>query len=496
MGGGTFLTPVEAHAFGAGEILNDVWDYPKRSLSEVDSWFGDVGYKPEVVLAAKKVRDLTGAPAIERMPDNPPDLKTKLDSTGDILDGLYLDYQMVATEVVLMGLKWDDLTVSEITQSIDKLNGTLETYEKMGWLTKSWGWPELDMVLAKSNSIKSDLGLVKSIVNISGMQPVAYERIRQAAKNSELVVDLLGKKTDTKRTESVFAKYYQVLDEAGAWDEIERAQGVINQDRLRKLVTTVNKIHGTEGVLDLKTLILANKQLLARDKGEAFAITWMEESPLRVKTVVINPSALSRQSVEVRYYLPIEMGEADVLEHDPDLQIEFDQEKKQYMALGNLPVAAGDARVVEVAIRDLWQFDWVGVDSLRSQANELAKVTVNSPRYVKAVELNSEIEAILLSVGKVDGQTLAPEDRIQAFRESQLKLAEVEDKLLALRQLAGKRDFGGWGTWGFLAGGTLLVGAGVKRRAWIKTFIRTRPSRPRVASKFEVFSGEIASGDL
>lgn len=513
----TLALPTSVRA-DSGGLLGDIWDYPGRTFAAVDTVIYGIFGRPKQVQGENQVIDwenLAGQPAIEFVQPEPADLTSKIDSTGEALDRMYLGYQLVAGEAVLVGYNWDNLTVADVAQSTEKLNAILEGIRELDWLTQSWGWGQLDAISMQEKLVKSDLVTLRSIVTTSGMLPVAYSELKSAVENLGVIQKLIGEKTDLADSQTLYGQYQQVRELAGEWDGLQRQP-------LEAEILTLNRIPGVDQILSIQgknralglmALASANKTLLAANRGEAIAITWLEEDPLVFKTLVSNPSPLARKEIAVKYYLPREVRDQDILIRDPNLQVRFDPDRHQYFAQGDLTIAAGDTRVVTIKISDMWRFDQGQVDRIRIQAGELVESLEGGRTFVDGVALKSDIEVALVKIGNLQVQAVTPEQRIAAFRQANSELAGASQKLDQIRRLVVKQGATGnslnvirWGG-GFVAlGSGLSLGAWgvivyvrrhVKGKAWRLRLARPQFSQPSAPEKrFNVFSNRIASSDL
>lgn len=494
----------------SGGLLGTIWDYPGRTFAAVDNMvYGIFGWTKKIPdeNQAVSLEDLVGQPVIEIVQPEPVDLTSKIDSTGEALDRMYLGYQLVVGEAVLVGYNWDNLTVADVAQSTEKLNAILEGIKQLDWLTQSWGWEQLDAIAVQENLVRSDLVTLRSIVTTSGMLPVAYSELKSAVENLGVIQKLIGEKTDAADSQTLYGQYQQVRELAGEWDGLQSQPLEAKILALNRIsgVDQILSFQGKNRVLGLMALAQANKTLLVANRGAAIATTWLEEDPLVFKTLVSNSSPLARREIAVKYYLPREVREQDILSPDPNLQVRFDPDRHQYFAEGDLTIAAGDTRVAAIKISDLWQFDQGQVDRIRIQTSELVGSLEGGKAFVDGVALKSDIEVALAKIGDLQARAVTPDQRIAAFRQANSELAVASEKLGQIRHLVVKQGAAGnsWNVvrWG---GGFVALGAGLSLAAWgvivyVRRHVRGKAKawRPMPSVKrFNVFSNRIASSDL
>lgn len=517
------LLAIPATARAADDnIAVNIWNYPNRSINEITSWFFPKKEEKSQVLGTQ---DLTGATIIEDQ-NSVPDLTSKLDSTQSSIDKMYLDYQQMAGEAVLMGLKWDNLTVSDVLQSLDRLNAIIGENNKLSGLIQSWGWPELDTIMAGENAIKTNLTTIRSVVSTAGMQTAAYDQLRDAVADMEQIALLIGEKTDAAQQTSLYGRYKKAQESAAKWDDLVRqlqqiqvSGNYVNLGEVESPVLALNQLSNGDGVLslepkkrclDLIALAQANKALLAQNHGTTITTTWIDEDPLRFKTLISNTSLLSRQQVTIKYYLPGELSEGDILKLDPGLAVKLDPDRQRLFVQGAITMAAGDTRIVSVETADHWRFDAASLAGIRAQTTELVNSLQNTSKFVEAVALKGDIETISQKISDLQSAGRTPEERIKAYREIVLQKAALDTKFSQVRELAAKMSHNNFGkiaaNWPELAvasGGVGIVIGGAKlihkrRQAAAqsdKTYFVWQHKKV-ARTPFNVFSSGIASSDL
>lgn len=523
------------------EITNAIWNYSSRTFAQIDSLA--IQGLDRVTQATPAEAPLTGQVAgakVIETESNPLDLITKLDSTGQTLDQLQLSYQRATSDIGLIGLKWDSLEAGEATTSLDETIALLDSPKEIDWLTKSWGWPELSAISSKSLLAKGSLVTVRNIIATSGMQPEAYANLKSALKSLEAIEQLVGEGVDVAGKPTLFGRYNQAQGVAREWNNqlVELDKLLRDEDKLAesemqlatqdvlKRVLALNQIPNADlilsdqfhnKILGLIGLVNANKDLMAQDQGLTLTTTWLEEGSTTVvfKTLVTNPSPVSRQGVAIRYYLPAEIKNDDlIVDHSPEVTINLDADRHQYYVAGDLTVAAGDTRTVTVSTNDIWRVSKDQVASIRQQAAQLVQALENTSHYAQGVTLKSDIEVALDKIDTTQGTARTPEQRIIAFREGSLQLAIASEKLIQLQQVGDSLLMRSWHSlmaqegssakWlGVVAVGLVLLASA----AWAllhedgnvvsdgkSTRRRGRPSLgPR---QFQPFSEAIASSDL
>ena len=362
------------------DVGEAIWGYSGRTLGRIDALSFDVWNRSTQVLtvhtSVKADKDLSDQPVIKTISEPVTNLSSKLDSTAQVLSQLSLGYQKVTSEVGLIGLKWTSLQDAETIQLLDELISVLESDGQLVWLTKAWGWPQLNTIAFQVAQARESLVSLHRIISTTGLQPVAYLQLKSALKNLELVQRLIGGSEDTVNDQTVYGQYKQAQEAATAWDSHQEqltdllAQwNTIPSDQLEDKVSIATSVVLARNqvpnanqflanvpknkILDLIELIQVNKGLLAQDAGTPVVRTWLEKDPPVVKTLVTNSSSTTQRNIAVKYYLPAEIKGPDILDHDADLEVKYDSQREQYYVVGNLSLAATDTKVLGVQIADL-----------------------------------------------------------------------------------------------------------------------------------------------
>ncbi len=509
---GVLLTPAKTQAFDS-KIIGEVLNYPARALTQIDGWGSFLNEKevePEII-------DLTGQTVIEGVEENGPDLKTKLESTTSALDTLTSSYSQMASETVLVGLKWDTLLVADVTASLDRLIGSLNSTGQLEWLTRAWGWSQLDVILSKVNLVKINLATARSVVTTTGMQPVAYEQIKSAALNLDAISDLIGNDSDTLRGRSIYSSYLQTVDTVSQWEKLETrleemlvSESYTDVEDVSKQVLALNQITKVQEQLatdsknrslDLLAIIDMNRRILAGSRGMVMIGVWMRENPTRVMIMVTNPSVLSSQQVKIKYYLPGELGLADVMKSDSSLEIKFDDDKKRLYVDGELTIAASDTLQAFIETTDVWKLSDLEAEKIGMQAQELVQTLASSKDYVQAVEIKSNIDTGVKDIVVPQSGQSRPEERIVSYRKAKLGLGKMQKELAMLQKMTNgeglvlglKTEFRYWRELGVVAAGVLMVLIG---GIGLSDGPKREPRKARPMYQFSVFSTHVDASDM
>lgn len=526
---------------GFGNLVSDIWGYSSRDVTNLGTVVRDVWAYTTRTLTGETTATATVASQVneirlnlEKLVNQPiitnsfeeevPDLGLKLDNTGQSLGQLYIDEQYVLSRVGLVALKWPGLSPDEVIANVTELGKLLgdeaddqtqkSTWGDINWLTKSWGWPEMEEVANQTRAAKSSLADIQALVGTSGKSPVAYQELKSALKNLEAAEALIGDSTDAAGRRTAYGRFKQVQGLAAAWEEkkvkldklvegwkrTQPAEVKTRTDGIYKEVMVLNQVPKAEQVisaqfkdisdqkklknrvLSLRAVVEANRLLLARNQGSSLTNTWLEEGSIVFKTLVTNPSKLISQEVAVKYYLPPEVKEEDVIDHDSEVEIKYDSEKGQLYAQGQLTIAAGSTKTIMVRVQDIWEITPTQIESVRTQVEELAKPLNKTSFFAQGVTLTSDINASMDKVVSLQEAAVTPEQQIRAFREASIEMAAASEKLAKLQDLVTQAGSAGT-LFGFVGGAQVMAVWGliiivVAGFVFLALYMRTIASAP------------------
>jgi hypothetical protein len=222
---------------------------------------------------------------------------------------------------------------------------------------------------------------------------------------------------------------------------------------LTKKLLAVNNLRGLRGLLvaipegslkdkDLKNRFLqargvvsANLKYLAHDAGKPFSNIWLELGSIVFKSVITNPSSMISQEVPLKYYLPPEIKEEHIISKDDRLKIGYDSEKGQYYVEGEFTLKPNESKTISVSVQDIWEISQEDIESLRRQAEELSKPLEKTSFFAQGVTLKSNINVSLDKIVSLQKSAITPEAKIRAYREAQIEMLAVLEKIDKLQEL-------------------------------------------------------------
>jgi hypothetical protein len=153
-----------------------------------------------------------------------------------------------------------------------------------------------------------------------------------------------------------------------------------------------------------------NQTLLEKSVNQPIIKTWLEEGSIIFKTMITNPSA-TKQVVPLKFYLPKEAKEKDVMKVDEGVVIKYDTSSESMYIEGNFTLAPKETKIVSVEITDIWKIADTEIDSIKNQAEELTKPLSNTSFFAQGVTLKSDINANLENIKRIQNEAVTPEAR-------------------------------------------------------------------------------------
>jgi len=489
-----------------GTLVRDIWLHSNRSLTSLttsSTTTSNAGGDLDDIAQIKKttqenrllLEELVNKPIIETYLEEEgvvPDLGAKLDQTRSTANQLFANNEYLRSKTDLVISRWNSYSEEELMGILADLDNVLgeETdspsqssfFAQANWLKTAWNWDEAENIFNAATSLKRIIASTQITVSSYGKSSLAYQNMRSLSKHFDTVELAIGDSTNTGVDQTLFGHYREVSDLATLFDQqiadIDRllanwqttdptairtslnttAQKAIPINRIPQLRNYLglasagitdkelkNKAFSVRGVLD------TNRIMLARPSDSPLANTWLELGSIVFKTVVTNPSTLITQEVPLKYYLPPEVREEHILNIDEGLEVKYDSEKDQYYVSGDFKLSPGEAITLKVSIDDIWVVSDSEVESLKSQAEELMRPLEKTSYFAQGVTLKSDIDVSLDKILALQKAAVTPEAKIRAFREAQIELNSVYDKIEKLKDLVTQAGQAG-ALFGFVGG--------------------------------------------
>jgi len=477
-----------------GTLIQDIWKHDPRTVTSGSGGSNLEAIEKTVNENRMLLEKLVNKPIIQNFVEEEEiDLSERLKTTRETAGEMYLNSQVVVSNWGVGVLAWEDLTGDEVAAKLAEVRAKLgqptdaagvgSVIGQADWLVETWGWEEARAVKDQALAVSSGLVKVERTLKGAGGWTAAYSQAREALASAEKLEQLLGTAQDEADQSTVFGRLAQIEALAKAWDssqtkvdgllgkikpgqtvglqrEIDEVTAEVLADNLVPEGTRVIKPAVSAQVVEkrLKNNLLAvrgligmNRVFVAKGPAAALAYTWLEEGSIVFKSVITNPSKLIGQEVEVKYYLPPEVKEEDILETDEGLEVKYDSEKGQYYVEGKFLLKVAESKTVAVRVDDKWDITTEEVASLKKQAEELARPLEKTAFFAQSVTIKSDIDVALDKIVALMEGAVTPEQKIRAYREAEIEMGGVTVKMEKLKDLVAQSSVTG-GLQGFMGG--------------------------------------------
>ena len=162
--------------------------------------------------------------------------------------------------------------------------------------------------------------------------------------------------------------------------------------------------------------------------------TYLKEAQcaaVRMKVVVLNPSATLTQSKNVRTALPKEIT-AQAIKDDGGMDIEYDNKEGSFFAVKNdIVLEPGETKVFEIILDDVWMLDEENLDVMRKRTQGIVKGMKETKAYERATLLGESMYARMDQILRNQNNANATSNQHIAFYRDNVKILEQLEKDLA-----------------------------------------------------------------
>lgn len=482
-----------------GDLISGIWGNNSRTLT--NSQTGDLAeIKKKTSETRLLVEELVNKPIIENvLEEEVPDLGEKLKQTRTVANQLYVNTQYLTSKSGSLISKWGVVSGSDVLDVTLELNNLLgeETdsssdntiFGQVNWVRSAWNWEIGEDIFGQAKEAKKTLLSARTSAGSSSAKTnTVYKNLKVLVKSLISLEKLIGVATDPEQKLTVYGKLKDTEKLVAVWDakgqeadkllvDWSKAKDPLTLkpkiESLQRNIIAINKVPKIASILKMASsdsplkalknsllrargIVDSNKILLAKGTGSSFINVWLEEGSIIFKTLATNPSTLISQEVKLKYYLPQEVREEDVIETDPGLSVKYDSEKDQYFVEGTFSLAAGETKSYSVKVDDIWVVSKEAIDSYRRQAGDLSRPLERTSFFAQGVTLKSDIDTSLDKINVLQADATTPEQKIRAFRESKIEEEAVKEKLTKLEDLVTQA--GSTGTlFGFVGGAQTLA---------------------------------------
>jgi len=491
-----------------GTLVRDVWLNSTRSITSIFSGTDtsatvDVSDIESTVNENRLLlEELVNKPIIETFLEEEEetfDLGEKLNQTRAVANQMFVNSQYVISRSSLIASRWSRLSSRDIANNLDEVlnllgeesdSATQETiFGQIKWMKEQWGFEVVAEILANAKASRNSLVSAQRQLVSYGKSSLALKDIKGSGTYNNRLEVLIGDVSDSTRSQTLFGKVNEVYALAdtlnkyqseaesilASWETYKKSDKQRRARDFARMVASINRVPRISRTIlstniseksddkDLKNKILAgagvlqaNKQLLAKKAGKALSSTWLEVGSIVFKSIVTNPSILIDQMVPLKYYLPPEVREEDILEVEDGLNLEYDAERDQYYVKGDFELEAGETQTFSVKVQDIWVVTEDEVESMRTQAAELFRPLEKTSFFAQGVTLKSDIDVSLDKIISLQKTAVTPEQKIRSHREALIELEAAKLKIDKLEDLVTQSGNAG-SLFGFVGGAQAIA---------------------------------------
>ncbi len=282
----------------------------------------------------------------------------------------------------------------------------------------------LNRLLGTSFAAASDINLFGYLKQVSALATVFDKQTETGNK----ILEQLAGDTPSDIDKSINSLTGQVL----ASNQLPSASSLLENPVKNEKNNRQNKILGLLALIDTNRLLLAGKT------GQVIKNIWLVEGSIIFRAVASNPSFTISQKVAVKIFLPPEIKREQIIKADPALTIDFDTTQNALFAAAEIDLAPRETRTFLVEVEDIWRYNDEEIKSLKDQAGKLVTAVRGTSFYSQALALESDVNVALTKIMSHQKQATTPENRIRTYRESQLEMVGIQEKINGLKQLTNQ----------------------------------------------------------
>ena len=202
----------------------------------------------------------------------------------------------------------------------------------------------------------------------------------------------------------------------------------------------ISKVNATDlqemknKLADLRAVSSVTRKLVEQTITEPIVETWMTFDSVVFNFLITNPLN-ENKTLQFKSYLPTEVKPEHIIDLS-GLSIDYDSSASSYYVWGNITLGPKEAVTKKVEIKDIWVFANEEIESLKKQAETLAKPLEKTQYDAMGAVLKNEIDTtldIILLTQKSGFRT--PQDHIVAHRANEAKMELVKKDLEKLKDL-------------------------------------------------------------
>ncbi len=472
-----------------GSLVGDVWGYSGRTLTSFGSLVESIwGATPSTLTTSASPTSLSGiiaeqktqrelleklvnAPVVtlELADNSTRDLSSKIDESKKQASLLYDMVQSSKSRLLTLDEKWGRLSSSALSSELTSLAQTWTAPAPLSELTVAWNSPVISEISDQAELTKTSLASLLTSASVTN-SPVPPSSLLSAMESLSAIETTLGDVT-SNGNDSTFFGYLSSVEEKNTLleNEDKKLSAVLEdwdtagETSLNKRVKdtqarllAINEFPGGASVIEpsnakargkdaLKNLVFSlqgliglNQNLLASSANTPVRGLWLEEGSIIFRAVITNPSKIISQSAPLKFFLPKELKNEDIMTIDPDLTATYDTVAETLAVTGTFELKPGATKIVAVEVEDVWLLSDDELIALKTKASDLLKPLAKSNLLGQGTALKGSIDADIDSLLRSQNDGVKPENRIRTYREAQLSLATTEANLTQLENLVAQ----------------------------------------------------------
>lgn len=464
-----------------GTLISDIWKHDPTDAQQTDnSAFNAL--QSQISENRSALEKLLNEPIIKTFLEEgqSPDLKAKINTTRELTNTLYAETQSLKSRLTILSSKWKLLPEREIESELKLIIESLgkdtgkptegSLVFAANWLEEAWGNPVTSQVANTSqttltnlislsrdldyygksststNSLTSAISALSDLeeyigdVSNSASAPTLFGHLRKVQQRAQLLEEQESKlqaileQIDNTSQNDLTSSINQAEKEVLALNEFQSALRILTSKFGTVKQQLRNRIYGLDAIVDI------NRSLLAHKAGQPVEGIWLEEGSIVFRSIITNPSKLVSQTVTLKYILPEELKEEDIIDIDPALSVNFDLNENSLVVEGEFEVGPDEAVIVFLETEDIWQISDEEIDSYKSQSEEMLQALEDTSFFGQATTLKSDIFVSLDKILGSQSETKSPSSRIRTYRENKLELLGVIEKIEVMKGLVAQAD--------------------------------------------------------
>ncbi len=408
-------------------------------------------------------------------------LQSTADSISTKVDSLQTSIGTVDTNVDSLITNWNNLDLSQVSSAMSAISTSLGTisdgcastttvFGDIRCLKDKWGVQDASSLYNAANNAYTTSIALQGELDYNQKSTTAYKDLQNLKTYVLALQTSLGTEADAATVPTIFGRIKKsqdtlanlntsgtglddLLSKWGSYDaadiynkvknlsdDIEKVNTVPDVDSILKLSkqnsSDMKELKNT--TYALKAVVDVNRVLLDKFSNSPIVKTWLEDGSVIFKTLITNPSTISKQTVPLKFYLPKETRKEDLIKVDTGLNVEFDSKEDAFFVSGLFPLNPGETKIVAVEVKDVWKINTTELDSLRMQAEDLSVPLKDSSFFAQGVTLKSDIVVRLDDIKRLQSEAYTPEDRIKTFRDNMTQLSSIKLEMGELKSLVAQ----------------------------------------------------------